>query len=136
MGALKIDEVMARWGDIAPALAAPGTQADCDALIESLNVVLDAGGADESHPLASLAMTIGDLIEAWESAQYGDPGAASGVEVLRHLMDEHGLVQTDLADEIGSQGVVSEVLSGKRPLNVRQMRALGDRFGVPASVFL
>jgi HTH-type transcriptional regulator/antitoxin HigA len=32
--------------------------------------------------------------------------------------------------EIGSQGVVSEVLAGRRHLNVRQIPALAARFGL------
>ena len=50
-------------------------------------------------------------------------------------MDQHGLKQGDLA-EIGSQGVVSEILAGKRELNIRQVRALGERFGVSAGTFV
>jgi len=50
-------------------------------------------------------------------------------------MTQHGLRQGDLP-ELGSQGVVSEILSGKRELNVRQIRALGERFGVSAATFL
>ena len=46
-----------------------------------------------------------------------------------------GLRQSDLP-EIGSQGVVSEVLSGKRDLNARQIRALSERFGVGPAAFL
>lgn len=38
--------------------------------------------------------------------------------------------------EIGSQGVVSEVLAGKRELNIRQVRALSVRFGVSAATFI
>jgi HTH-type transcriptional regulator/antitoxin HigA len=38
--------------------------------------------------------------------------------------------------EIGSQGVVSEVLAGKRELNTRQIRALAKRFGVSPAVFV
>jgi HTH-type transcriptional regulator/antitoxin HigA len=38
--------------------------------------------------------------------------------------------------EIGSQGVVSEVLSGKRSLNSRQIKALSERFGVSPAVFI
>jgi HTH-type transcriptional regulator/antitoxin HigA len=49
-------------------------------------------------------------------------------------MAEHDLTQTDLP-EVGSQGVVSEVLHGKRELNVRQIRALAERFHVSPSVF-
>jgi HTH-type transcriptional regulator/antitoxin HigA len=55
--------------------------------------------------------------------------------MLRFLMDQHGLTQSDLP-EIGSQGVVSEILSGKRELNVRQIRALTERFGIGADAFL
>jgi HTH-type transcriptional regulator/antitoxin HigA len=36
---------------------------------------------------------------------------------------------------LGSQGVVSEILSGKRELNTRQIAALADRFGVSPAVF-
>lgn len=44
-------------------------------------------------------------------------------------------IRSDLP-EIGSQGVVSEILNGKRELNVRQIRALADRFHVSPSVFI
>ena len=38
--------------------------------------------------------------------------------------------------EIGSQGIVAEVLSGKRELNVRHIRALAKRFHVSPAVFI
>jgi len=59
----------------------------------------------------------------------------TGIQALRFLMEQHGLKQSDLA-EIGSQGVVSEILAGKRELNVGQVRALGERFGVSSATFL
>ncbi|MCZ7654584.1 MAG: hypothetical protein M5R42_10345 [Rhodocyclaceae bacterium] len=34
------------------------------------------------------------------------------------------------------QGIVSELLAGKRQVNARQARALGKRFGVPPGVFV
>ena len=49
-------------------------------------------------------------------------------------MQLQGIVQKNLP-EIGSQGVVSEILSGKRKLNARQIAALASRFNVPESVF-
>ena len=55
--------------------------------------------------------------------------------MLRFLMEEHGLTQADLL-EVGSQGVVSEILRGKRELNVRQIRALAKRFHVSPAVFV
>ena len=60
---------------------------------------------------------------------------ARETELLQFLMEEHQLTQSDLP-EVGSQRVVSEILGGKRELNVRQIRALSRRFGVSPSVFV
>ncbi len=60
---------------------------------------------------------------------------SSGPEMLRILMEQHGLAQSDLP-EVGSQGVVSEILAGKREMNVRQVRALAETFRVSPAVFL
>jgi HTH-type transcriptional regulator/antitoxin HigA len=38
--------------------------------------------------------------------------------------------------EVGSQGVVWEILRGRRQINVRQVRALSERFGVSPAVFI
>lgn len=50
-------------------------------------------------------------------------------------MEQHGLKPSDLS-EIGSQGVASEILTGKRELNIRQVLALSERFGVSAATFV
>jgi HTH-type transcriptional regulator/antitoxin HigA len=50
-------------------------------------------------------------------------------------MEEHGLTQSELP-EIGSQGVVSEVLSGERELNIRQIRRLAKQFRVSPAVLI
>ena len=50
-------------------------------------------------------------------------------------MEEHALKQPDLP-KIGSQGVVSEILSGTRELNVRQITHLAARFGVSPALFM
>jgi len=55
--------------------------------------------------------------------------------MVQFFMDEHGLTQSDLP-EIGSQEVVSEILNGKRELNVRLIRALAKRFHVSPAMFV
>jgi HTH-type transcriptional regulator/antitoxin HigA len=55
--------------------------------------------------------------------------------MLRFLMDQHELRQSDLAEEIGTQGVVSEILSGKRDLNRGHIESLSKRFSVSPAVF-
>ena len=107
---------------------------DYDAAVSTLNALMDAGAADEHHPLADLAATLGELIGDYEVGRYDAP-LVPAVELLRHLMEAHGLKQGDLP-EIGSQGVVSEVLSGQREFNLRQIRLLAKRFGVPPALFV
>lgn len=105
-----------------------------DLAVERLNRLLDEVGTDEQHPLYTLLDTLGTLIHAYEEEHHPIP-TCSGVDVLRFLMEEHGLTQSDLP-EIGSQGVVSEMLRGKRDLNMRQIRALAKRFHVSPAVFI
>lgn len=69
-----------------------------------------------------------------EEVHYPMP-SVSGADVLRYLMEEHGLRQADLL-EVGSQDVVSEILNGKRELNLRQIRELATRFHVSPAVFI
>lgn len=128
-----IKQACEHWRYVAPLLTKPMSEDDYDALVEALDELLIVVGDDEDHPLASLASQLGDMIEAYDELHRPLPKVV-GVEVLRYLMQEHGLSQGDLP-EVGTQSVISEVLAGKRQLNVRHIRALSDRFGVPADVF-
>ena len=103
-------------------------------MTDLLNALLDEAGADEQHPAMELVDIVGDLIADYESANH-PLTEATGLDALRFLMEQHGLRQSDLP-EIGSQVVVSEVLSGRRELNLRQVRALAERFGVSPATFI
>lgn len=109
-------------------------EAGYDCAVAQMNELIDLVGTDETHPMYDYLDTLGTLVHAYEEAYMPIP-SASGAEALRYLMEEHGLRQSDLP-EIGSQGVVSEILNGKRELNVRQIRALAERFGVDTAVFI
>jgi len=110
------------------------TGVDYEKAVTALNRLLDAGAANEQHPLADLVNTLGTLIGEYEDVHY-PAQEVSPLAMLRFLMDENSLTQSDLP-EVGSQGVVSEVLNGKRELNVRQIKALSARFHVPPGVFV
>lgn len=128
-----IKQASEHWRYVAPLLTKPTNEDDYDALAEALDELLGMVGDDEAHPLASLASHVGDMLEAYDEAKRPMP-KGSGVEVLRYLMHEHGLGQGDLP-EVGTQSVISEILGGKRQFNVRHIRALSERFGVPVEVF-
>ena len=99
-----------------------------------LDEIVDEIGQNEAHPLADLAEALAVFIHSYEEAHARIP-EATGPEVLRLLMEAHGLTQSQLP-EIGSQGVVSEILSGERELNIRQIRRLAKRFAVSPAVFI
>lgn len=103
-------------------------------MTEMLEALLDATQGDESHPGMGLVDIVGDLVQDYEAQHHALP-EATGVQALKFLMAQHGLKQADLT-EIGSQGVVSEILTGKRELNIRQVRALSERFGVSPATFV
>jgi HTH-type transcriptional regulator/antitoxin HigA len=104
-----------------------------DFAVRALNALMDAGAADEGHRLAPLADTLGVFISEYDDAHHQLP-EASPAEVLKQLMLENDVKQSDMP-EIGSQGVVSEILSGKRELNTRQITELSRRFRVSPAVF-
>ena len=125
-------ELKEQWIEIAPLLTIRN-ESDYDAAVERLNILLDEVGDDENNPLYSLLDTLGIIIEAYDNEHYPLPDCG-GVEALIYLMEEHSLSQSEIP-EIGSQGVVSEILHGKRKLNVRQIEALAKRFKVSPATF-
>jgi len=61
---------------------------------------------------------------------------ATPQDVLLHLIEVRELKQADLVGVIGSKGVVSEVVNGKRAISKAQAKALGEFFKVNPSVFI
>ena len=110
------------------------SKAEYDRAVATLDTIIDEIGEDETHPLADLAEALGVFVEAYDKAHYPTP-SPSPRAMLRFLMEQHDLGQSALP-EIGSQGVVSEILSGKRSLNVKQISKLAKRFKVSPSVFV
>ena len=78
-------------------------------------------------------LVLATLIESYERQQV--PLRRDPIALIKGLMDGNDLTQKDLP-EIGSQGVVSEVLSGKRQITPRMAAALGKRFQIAPENFL
>lgn len=75
------------------------------------------------------------LIESYEAEHYPIK-EASPTEVLNHIMEASGTRQVDLVGVIGSSGVVSEIVNGRRSISKTQAKILGDRFKVSPSLFI
>ncbi len=126
-------DLEAHWASIHPLLTIRNER-EYDSAIKLLNELLDEIGTNEDHPLYGFLDTLGTLLHVYEERYHPLP-ECSGAEILRFFMEEHGLTQSDLP-EVGSQGVVSEILSGRRELNIRQVRELSQRFQVSPAVFI
>ncbi len=122
------------WPSVSEYLSIPRNESAYKKLIKMLDSLTDKIGNDEKHPASSLMETLGLLIAEYEKIHYPVEESA-GIDVLKYLMAEHNVKQSDLK-EIGSQGVISEILNGKRSLNVRQIKLLSNRFNISPTVFI
>lgn len=71
------------------------------------------------------------LVQAFER-EHAPVGPPTPIEAIRFHMEQHGLQAADLVPYLGTRSRVSEVLAGKRALNVRMIRALHRGLGIPA----
>jgi len=122
------------WPTINSIFSVPHSEKEYNALVETLDSLIDEVRNNQSHKLAPVMETIGNLIENYEEQKHRIK-EGSPIDTLKYLMQEHGLNQADMK-EIGSQGVVSEILTGKRTLNIEQIKKISERFGVSPLVFI
>ncbi len=88
-------------------------------------------GAPEANELDVLST----LVEAYEKIRF-PLDLPSPVDAIKFRMEQGGLKQRDLAPYIGSSAKVSEILSGKRQLTLKMIRALNEHLGIPAEVLI
>ena len=128
---INISEV---WPNIKNIFSVPHSEQEYENLVQYLDILIDEVGNDENHELAPVMETVGRLIENYEDQNH-KINEGSGINTLKYLMKEHDLKQSDMK-EIGSQGVVSEILSGKRSLNIDQIKKISVKFHVSPAVFI
>jgi HTH-type transcriptional regulator / antitoxin HigA len=83
--------------------------------------------------LAALARFVRDYEREQATGKLQD---LTPLDILRHLMKENDLSTTDLGHIVGSRGLASEILNGKRGLSKRVIIRLAQRFRVSPSIFL
>ena len=68
------------------------TEREYDAAVERLNSLVNEVGDNPKDPRYRLIETLSVLIEAYDTEHHSLPEASS-IEVIRFLMEEHGLTQ-------------------------------------------
>ena len=110
------------------------TEAENERIIAELERLDTCGRAltPEEERLAEL-MTV--LVRQFEEERY-PLGEANPIDVVRVLMENHGLRQRDMIPVFGASSVVSDVLNEKRSISKAHARKLADFFNVPVGLFV
>lgn len=123
------------WKHISRDIHEPLNNNDYNKLSKILDMLLDAVGENENHELMGLIDVISHMITLYDERKNYQMTNVCGVNALKFLMEQHQLTQSNLP-EIGSQGVVSEILRGKRKLNLSQIQKLAKKFHVSPNTFI
>src|SRR5436190_2032295 len=67
------------------------------------------------------------LIAAYEEINW-PRRPPSTAELIRHLIDQHGLTRADMIPMLGTASRVSEILGGKKELSMTMVQRLRSRF--------
>jgi HTH-type transcriptional regulator/antitoxin HigA len=109
------------------------TEEEYDLALESVEkLIANKSRSPEQTALLELFVK---LIEEYEGTHYPLEEASPHL-VLQHLMEAREVKQTDLVGILGSKGVVSEVVNGKRAISKAQARALAEFFHVSPALFI
>jgi len=122
------------WPTVSKVVSTLRTEEQYNKAVKLLDALIDKVSKKPDDTVESLIDILGTLIEDYENKHIPEP-IGDPISSLEHFMEEHNLRQSDLP-EIGSQGVVSEILNRKRQLNVAQIKALSKRFNVSPAVFV
>ncbi|MEI6320987.1 MAG: helix-turn-helix domain-containing protein [Pseudomonadota bacterium] len=110
------------------------TEGDYAQARATIDALLEEIGDNQSHPLADVLDYLADQVKAYEDENFQIPEAEPS-EVLRFLMEQHGLKQEDLGD-CAPQSRISDILNNKRSISKEIAKRLAHRFSVRADLFL
>ena len=79
---------------------------------------------------------LANLLEDYERKSLPEIEISSPQETLQFLMRENNLKQNDMIDVFKTQSIVSEILSGKRRINIDQAKRLANKFKVSVELFV
>lgn len=111
------------------------TEEQNERYLDRVEKMMDKGAPNfspEEHEIFDLLVV---LIEEFEEREYPMPDIEPH-ERIKYLLEEQGLRQKDLLPIFNSEGVISDILSGRRALTLTSVRRLAEFFHVPATIFI
>ncbi|KXX68031.1 type II toxin-antitoxin system HigA family antitoxin [Flammeovirga sp. SJP92] len=110
------------------------SEAQYDTYIDKLDELMEAETLSEEEELTLEHLSI--LIDAYEQDNVEiNTSSLKPLDLIRFKMDQMGLKQKDLTF-IGSSGVISEVLNGKRQLNLKMIKTVAEHLDIPVQLLV
>jgi len=108
------------------------TKAEYEAALVRIDKLMEAAAnTPQGDELELLSLLVHEYEEKKFPMDKPDPVAA-----IRFRMEQQGLAPKDLVPFLGSRSRVSEVLSGRRSLSLKMIRALVVGLRIPAELLL
>ena len=104
-------------------------------MLANIDELISKGEDNLSPEEERLLETLAILVESYEDEHYPMPDVPPN-EVLKFLMEENDLKQSDLMHIFGSSGIASEVVNGKRSISKTQAKKLAEFFKVSVELFI
>jgi len=108
------------------------SEQDYAAALARVEALMDMGRSPTEDDELDVLAT---LVEVYEDRRF-PMDAPNPVEAIKFRMQQLGMSQSDLAPIFGSRAKTSEILSGKRDLTLKMIRALHEHLGIPAEVLI
>lgn len=108
------------------------TEQDYDAALARVEMLMEVVRTEEEDDELDVLAT---LIELYEDVHF-PVDAPEPIAAIKFRMEQLGKSQSDLVPILGSRSKVSEVLSGKRELTLKMIRALHEHLKIPAEVLI
>jgi antitoxin component HigA of HigAB toxin-antitoxin module len=112
------------------------TKRDADAATRILDVLFPKDTYEDPGE-EEYVMVLADLLADYEESLEADEPEATGLDVLKLLMEAQDITQAQLGEILGvSQSGVSQILSGHRQVTADHARRLGKHFRMNPGMFL
>jgi HTH-type transcriptional regulator / antitoxin HigA len=108
------------------------TESEYEAALTRIEKLMDAKlDTPQGDELELLSLLVHDYEERTFPIDKPDP-----VTAIRFRMEQQGLKPKDLVPFLGSRSRVSEILSGRRKLSLKMIRALVSGLRIPSDILL
>ncbi len=129
-----LEKAVQSWHKVSPLVEPPIDREDYESLLFNIRDAMALVQNRSSSPLSGLIKAMARAAKDYEEIHLLK-GQGGALLALKYLIRLHSIKQSELK-EVGSQGVVSEILSGKRTLTLKHVKELAKKFKVSPNVFI